>query len=416
MLQNNHSTLPRWAQWLAGLVIGGCLAVAPACAQDAPSAAGFRRGIGIADALAWAPVEAAPSRAFVFPPFDASTEPLGHELKVLRRAGFDFVRLAVDPGPFLQFQGARRDQLDDMLMSRARLILSVGLSVVVDFHPSDQQEDYTAKALTRGIDAPVFQAYLRLLARTAALLERLPSRSVALEIMNEPPVTPARWQPMLETAYNAVRNRAPRLLLVLDGGDEGGPEGTLALGKFSSDPAALFSFHYYDPYQFTHQGAPWAAARYLADVPYPAPARPLLESLDASAALIATSDLSSAQRSLAMLDARQRLESYRKSAFDRGTVARSFDRIANWARDHGVPMDRVFLGEFGAIRQAGRLGGLRNAERARWLHDVRAEAEAHGFIWAAWVYRGSGGFSLVGDEEGIELDPAVIEALGLNPP
>jgi hypothetical protein len=79
-------------------------------------------------------------------------------------------------------------------------------------------------------------------------------------------------------------------------------------------------------------------------------------------------------------------------------------------------MDRVFLGEFGAIRQAGRLGGLRNAERARWLHDVRAEAEAHGFIWAAWVYRGSGGFSLVGDEEGIELDPAVIEALGLNPP
>ena len=253
-----------------------------------------------------------------------------------------------------------------------------------------------------------------MLARTAALLDRLQSRNVALEIMNEPPVTPPRWQPMLEAAYKAVRGRAPRLLLVLDGGDEGSAEGTLALGQFGNDAAALLSFHYYDPYQFTHQGAPWVAARYLADVPYPALARPLQQSLEASAAFIARADLAPAQKAPAMQDARQRLESYRRSSFDRGTIAQSFDRIANWARDHRVPQNRIFLGEFGTRRHDGQVGGARDAERARWLRDVREEAEAHGFIWAAWVYRGEGGFSLVRDEESAELDPAAIEALGLD--
>jgi hypothetical protein len=155
-------------------------------------------------------------------------------------------------------------------------------------------------ALTRRVGAPIFQAYVRLLSRTAALLDRLPPGRVALELMNEPPVTPSQWQPMLEAAYNSVRARAPHLLLVLDGGDEGSAEGTIALGKFSNDPATLLSFHYYDPYQFTHQGAPWVAARYLADVPYPALARPLQDSLNASAALIAASDLPSSQKSHAI--------------------------------------------------------------------------------------------------------------------
>ena len=355
-----------------------------------------------------------PRELSCFRPLQIRLNSFGHELQELRRAGFDFVRLAVDPGPFLQFQGARRDQLDQILIDRIELILSSGLSVIVDFHPSDLHDDYSAEALTRGIDEPIFQDYLRLLARTAALLGRLQSRRVALEIMNEPPVPPAHWEPMLAAAYTIIRDRAPHLLLVLDGGDEGSAEGLRALDQFSKDPATLLSFHYYDPYQFTHQSAPWNAARFLADVPYPALARPLQDSLDASAAMIAAGDLPSPQKLLASLDARQQLESYRKSSFDRSTIARNFDHIAEWARDHGVPTDRIILGEFGAKKNDRRAEETRDAERAHWFRDVREEAEAHGFIWAIWTYRGTGGFALVRNEESDELDPAVIEALGIR--
>jgi hypothetical protein len=77
-------------------------------------------------------------------------------------------------------------------------------------------------------------------------------------------------------------------------------------------------------------------------------------------------------------------------------------------------IERIILGEFGARRQDGLLGETRNAERARWIRDVREEAEARGFIWAAWVYRGFGGFSLLQNENGTDLDPIFIEALGLD--
>src|SRR5207248_729335 len=105
----------------------------------------------------------------------------------------DFVRFAVDPGPFLRWQESRRDWLERMLISQIRLILSCDLAVIVDFHPSDMHPDYLAGKIAAGRDAPLFEAYLRLLARTGAALSNLNSPRVALEIMNEPPPRASVW-------------------------------------------------------------------------------------------------------------------------------------------------------------------------------------------------------------------------------
>lgn len=393
-------------------------AVNATIARPSDSGGGLlRRGIAISHAMAWARMEAGPGHAFAFPAFaDQGNALTRDELRTLQRTGFDFVRLAVDPGPFLQFQGPQRDALDVVLMERVRLILAAGLSVVVDFHPSDLHPDYTARALTVGLDTPVFRDYLRLLERTAGLLDRLHSKKAALELMNEPPVDAGMWQPMLEAAYAAVRHRSTDLPLVIEGGDEASAADLMAMrtARFSKDGALLFSFHYYDPYQFTHQGAPWNAARYLADVPYPALARPLADSLDATAAAIAAADLAQEAKSAAYRDAQRRLQSYRRSAFDRDTIAQKFDDIANWARAQGVPPARLLLGEFGARRTELQLGGRRAFERTQWFRDVRAEAEAHGFGWAVWTYRGGGDFGLVGSGTSDELELGVAAALGLS--
>ncbi len=390
-------------------------AVAPAHAID--DAVGFRRGIGVSHAMAWAQIEPGPARTFAFPPFsDPSNTLTRDELRTLRQTGFDFVRFAVDPGPFLQFQGANRDELDRILLDRVNLMLESGLSVVVAFFPSDMHPEYTAQVLTGGLDRPVFQDYLRLIERTARLLDTLHSGKIALELMNEPPVQPRVWQPMLEAAYAAARRGSADLGLVLDGGDEASAAALMALrtDAFVKDRAVLFSFHYYDPYQFSHQGASWNAARYLADVPYPALARPLEESLKATAARITNTDLSQPEKVLAYRDAQTRLESYRRSGFDSNAIAKSFERIADWARSQGVPPDRVLLGEFGARKTELLRDGGRAAERAQWFRDVRAAAEAHGFGWAAWTYRGEGGFALTGSPSAGDIEPGIAEALGLN--
>ena len=269
---------------LLALLLAACVfAYATHAQSNHPS---FRRGIGISHIMAWVPLEQAPSKNFAFPPFTYPDTTFARELKALHRTGFDFVRFAVDPGPFLQWQGERRDALMQKLLGYVRLILSHDLSVIVDFHPSDMHPDYAAARIADGPDAPLFKDYLGIIAHVAAALNELKSSRVALEIMNEPPVRAQVWRPMRDAAYAAVRKAAPKLLLVLDGGEEGNLEGTVALDSYRDDPNILFSFHYYRPWQFTHQGMAGMDAQYLADVPYPAHARPMQESVDATVATL----------------------------------------------------------------------------------------------------------------------------------
>jgi endoglucanase len=396
---------------LAGLV-AACIAAGAAYAQSSEPT--FRRGIGISHIMAWAPVEPTPSKNFVFPPFSYPDARFERELKALRRTGFDFVRFAVDPGPFLQWQGERREYLMQKLLGYVRLILSSDLSVIVDFHPSDMHPDYLGAKIAAGPEAPLFKDYLRMVTQVAASLSDLRSSRVALEVMNEPPVRAQLWRPMRDAAYAAVRKAAPKLLLVLDGGEEGNLDGTIALDTYRDDPNILFSFHYYRPWQFTHQGMGGMAAEYLTDVPYPANARPMQQSIEGTNATAAAAKLTPSQRAEAQTKARGDLESYRASRFDRPDITTDFDKVARWAREHSVPPHRIIVGEFGTMNNAQRGLATRQAERLRWLSDVREEAEAHGFAWAAWVHSGSIGFSLVERDGSTELDPGVLRALGFE--
>jgi endoglucanase len=387
---------------------------ASACVADAETA--FSRGIGMSHVMAWAAIAPGSARQFVFPPFgDVSNAQFAGELQTLRHTGFEFVRFAVDPGPFLQFQGARRDRVDRILTDRVNLILSSGLAVVVDLHPSDMNPDYTAQRLTTGTASPLFQSYLQLVERSARLLGGLHSNKIALELMNEPPVSQSDWQPMLAAVYAAARRGSRNLPLVLEAGHEASAAALMETNTvpFSADPAVIYSFHYYDPYQFTHQGASWNPARYLAGVPYPARARPLDDSSTATAALIAATDLPASKRALAYQDAQARLEDYRASGFDGRTIAADFARVGRWAKSRGIPVDHILLGEFGANRTALQLAGTGAAERAQWFHDVSRAAETNGFGWAVWAYRG-GGFALARSDTADEIDPRIADALGLH--
>ena len=211
---------------------------------------------------------------------------------------------------------------------------------------------------------------------------------VAIEIMNEPAIQTAAWQPMLEAGYAAIRAKAPTLPIIVSGGDEGSADGLMqiATNAFASDPRVLFSFHFYDPHQFTHQGASWNAARHLAGVPYPTDARPVEDSIRATGDAIAASHLPPDEKRSAYLDALKQLASYRHSGFGRAAIANTFDRLARWARDHYIQPSRILLGEFGAMNPA--RDEPAKQERAHWFRDVREEAERHSFGWAGLAFIG----------------------------
>jgi endoglucanase len=415
-----------WVLKLLFLVAGTATSASQGAALHAATAnttSSFHRGVAIHDAMNWATVEPGKDRRYRFPPFSDASHPLTlTELAIIRRAGFDFVRLTVDPGPFLQFEGVQRAATYDILRARVRMILDAGLSVIVDFHPVTQNSEYGPRALIEGADTPIFAAYCDMLKQTALVLDDMHSDRVALEVMNEPQLggtasSNMLWQEMEERAYRSVRSASERLKIVLAGAASAEYEGLLALDPtpFANDANAIFTFHYYLPYIFTNQSLPTNAnLRLAADIPYPARAGSIADGIAALRRRLENSNETGTQK---LADAKLgivNLSRYYASNFNRADIQGHFDRVGAWAQAHNIPASRILLGEFGVIRRYETYEGALDRERLLWLKDVRQEAEAHGYSWAIWAYRGHGGMAIVTNDNEEAIDHATLQSLGLK--
>jgi hypothetical protein len=261
-----------------------------------------------------------------------------------------------------------------------------------------------------------------MLTRTPGALAAFHDRRIWLEPMNEPqigwnPEDERRWQEMLEAIYRDIRAVAPQLGLVLTGGSGGGPEGLLAVDArpFEADPYAVFTFNYYYPYAFTHQTI--GARRFLSGVPYPAHPKLLPSALHELVGRINNSPLGQNQKRSALAENERALRAYFSLGFDRAAIGQNFDEVTQWAARYRIDNARILLGEFGAVRAYGQYRGARDEDRARWLRDVRDEAENRAFGWAVWAYRGEGGMAIIDDNGSqSQFDEVTLGALGLLPP
>ena len=89
--------------------------------------------------------------------------------------------------------------------------------------------------------------------------------------------------------------------------------------------------------------------------------------------------------------------------------------VRAWAKQNGVPTDRLLLGEFGvtAAQTIGH-GGARDADRFAWLDAVRRAAEGLGAAWCYWEYSNPYGMSLTTADQSRRPDPVANAALRLK--
>ncbi len=311
------------------------------------------------------------------------------DIALMARLGFDSVRLSIDPTPLERYP-RDKDGLNTEFTGRldhaVDAMLAKGLAVQIDIHP---EEDYKLQVRNSSAGVERFTALWRRLA--AHYANRNPNL-VYFEIMNEPEVNdPYRWEGIQARAAEAIREAAPQNTIIATGPNYSSIADLLTQ-RLLADGNVIYNFHFYEPHEFTHQGASWGVPwwSYTHEVPYPATESSMEETIKQ------------------VPDARDRydFEHYWLDHWDGHRIRLQMDAVAAWGKANGVPL---LCNEFGAYRQV-----TDPASRMNWIHDVRTALEADGIGWTMWDYRGGFGVVYKQDGQPAKVDPAVVEALGLK--
>lgn len=406
-------------QCLVALGAAGATALPVARTMAAPAqpCPQLRRGINLHHLLNWPDVEGeGASLRYVWPPFAGAGYQIGAaELTALRRTGFDFVRLTADPSIFIAATERQRPDLERHAQGVVARLIEAGFAVVFDLHPVGVNATYRPEALVDPAAPELFSAYADMVGRVAGMLRGFAPERLALEPFNEPWIDDLaktrRWQAMLERLHARARQSDPMRPIVLNGLQWDSPKGLMALDtRPFRQSNVLYTFHYYDPHAFTHQGVQ-GDTRWLGGLTWPADddnARAVLNT--AVAAIEGDATLGSEAKIEARDQTRRYIDTQLSSRPGAARVADDFGAISRWAAKQGVSPERILLGEFGCVSASG--GRPLGAERSNWLRTVKQACETAGFGWAYWAYKGYGGMQLIGEDGG--FDTGTLAALGLR--
>jgi endoglucanase len=312
--------LLRLSLLLVAVLLGSPLGAAqPAAPRDAFAACkALGRGINLGNALE-APKEG-----------EWGVTLKAEYFQAIKKAGFDSVRL---PVRWSAHAGRKAPYtIDPKFLARVDWAVDQALknklNIIVNVHHYGEMDTDPDTHLPR---------LVALWEQIAARYKDRPS-SVYFELLNEPhgKLVDARWNNAIPKLLQAVRKTNPTRPVIV------GPpfwNAIWALDKLQlpkDDHHLILTVHYYDPFQFTHQGASWVKG---AD--------------------------------------RWKGRKWTGTDTEKTAINKQLEKAAAWAKKHDRP---VFLGEFGAYQAADM------ESRARWTRFVVHEAERLGFAWSYWEF------------------------------
>ncbi|HTW80514.1 MAG TPA: cellulase family glycosylhydrolase [Terracidiphilus sp.] len=317
---------------------------------------------------------------------DHETTP--EDIATMARLGFDHVRLSIDAAPLTQSFSAWGSSSDFLprLDKAVDEILAQGMAVIIDVHPEDSYKQ-ALRADNNAVDR-----FVTMWRKLAAHYAGRDPNLVFFEILNEPEVNDQyRWAGIQARAAAVIRSVAPHHTIIATG-----PNYSDILDLLTQHPLAdgnvVYNFHFYDPHEFTHQGASWGLPwwSYEHDIPYPATEDTMQDRL----------------KEIPDAADRFRLESYWLDHWDAHHIRLLIDGAAAWGKANNVPLT---CNEFGVYREHAD-----PVSRTNWIRDVRTALEADSIGWAMWDYHNGFGVA-VKDANGKSIvDPQTVEALGMK--
>ncbi|MFA5835096.1 MAG: cellulase family glycosylhydrolase [Bacteroidota bacterium] len=221
------------------------------------------------------------------------------------------------------------------------------------------------------------------------------SKLVYYEILNEPHgIGDDVWNIIQKVVIDSIRSIDLKHTIIV------GPAGwnsyhNLNLMTAYADTNLIYTFHFYDPFLFTHQGASWANPSLvpLTGIPFP----------------YDVTHMPPFPPALVRTWVQNDFNNYAAN----GTVAKVkslIDIAANFQSNRNVPL---FCGEFGVY-----IPNSNNQDRVIWYELIRTYLQEKGIGWTMWDYQGGFGLFKSGSQELFEYDLNIplVSALGFNVP
>ncbi len=310
----------------------------------------------------------------------------------LAKAGFQGLRLPIDLDQYVtDVTGTGTDvsltlheDLWSILDSFDEWTERHGLSFTIDYHQYDKSFTFSD---TAGVDQAV-----ALWRAVAAHFKDSPRDDIYFELLNEPELSVgasnvlprSAWTPVAQRMIDAIRSEDTTHTIIFGDVNWYGIHELAARTPFADDNI-VYSFHSYEPFIFTHQGADWAEQASTRDVPFPY--TPERWSEYASDFGLTTNQP-------------QWIWSQFRSYNVQGTPEALYNRVAvakAWAVKHQVP---VICNEFGAYDRRSRM-----EDRVSYYSHLIGIFEELEIPWQHW-------FMIMNDAG--EVAPEYVEAFRLD--
>lgn len=181
----------------------------------------------------------------------------------IAKAGFKTVRIPICFSAWMQLKRPYDWEHADGL-KMADLFVKWGLAnklnVIIDLHHTEFDRSIP--------EAATAERLVNLWVRIAERYQRTDPERVFFELRNEPHnIAAEEWRWQANEIIKAIRPIAPQHTLIV-GFHDWNARKALVESKPFDDKNIIYTFHYYDPFLFTHQGAFWAGVGGIEEIKY----------------------------------------------------------------------------------------------------------------------------------------------------